>query len=110
MVEDIILPVTLNSTVLSNVTRLKYLGQVLTVIYGDDDDLERQRQTKAMKSNLLARRFAHFAVQVKITLFRAYCQTFYTNQLWYHCTTELLMDSEYSITICAVITWHVCRE
>ncbi|XP_026736751.1 uncharacterized protein LOC113500241 [Trichoplusia ni] len=52
----------------------------------DDDDMERQRRSIACRSNMLARRFYHCSKQVKVTLFKAYCQSFYTSQLWYRFT------------------------
>lgn len=36
----------------------------------------------AVRSNMLVRRFARCTKQVKITLFRAFCQSFYTCSLW----------------------------
>ncbi|CAH2237372.1 jg10500 [Pararge aegeria aegeria] len=35
---------------------------------------------------MLARRFAQCTTQVKLALFRAYCQSFYTCSLWTHYT------------------------
>ncbi|XP_063361495.1 uncharacterized protein LOC134650470 [Cydia amplana] len=83
---DNVPPVRLNGTELKFVNNFKYLGHFLTDRLKDDDDLERQRRSIAMRSNMLARRFAHCSDQAKITLFKAYCQAFYTSQLWYHFT------------------------
>jgi exonuclease III len=64
------------------VDRFKYLGHMLTENLNDDLDLERERRAMAIRGNMLARRFARCSESVKVTLFRAYCQTFYTCSLW----------------------------
>ncbi|XP_063371630.1 uncharacterized protein LOC134659852 [Cydia amplana] len=64
------------------VDRFKYLGHMLTNELNDDQDLERERRATAVRGNMLARRFARCNKSVKLTLFRAYCQTFYTCSLW----------------------------
>lgn len=73
---------TLNGSQLRIVKKFKYLGHILTDDLRDDDDIERQRRCLAMKSNMLARRFHHCSVEAKITLFKSYCQSFYTSHLW----------------------------
>lgn len=83
---DVILPISLCGTVLKIVTKFKYLGHIVTENLSDDDDMERQRRSIACRSNMLARRFYHCSKQVKVTLFKAYCQSFYTSQLWYRYT------------------------
>lgn len=80
------LPITLYGSDLRVVNKFKYLGHILNDNLKDDDDLERQRRSIACKSNMLNRRFFHCSKQVKITLFQAYCQSFYTSQLWYNYT------------------------
>ncbi|XP_061714626.1 uncharacterized protein LOC133523131 [Cydia pomonella] len=62
--------------------QFKYLGHMLTEELNDDCDLERERRALAVRGNMLARRFARCNNQVKLTLFKAYCQTFYTCSLW----------------------------
>lgn len=39
---------------------------------------------------MLARRFSRCSRQVKITLFKAYCQSFYTSSLWFSFTQRSL--------------------
>lgn len=41
-----------------------------------------ERRAMSVRCNMLARRFARCTEQVKVTLFRAFCQTFYTCSLW----------------------------
>ncbi|KAJ2951199.1 hypothetical protein O0L34_g5592 [Tuta absoluta] len=79
---SIIPPIKLCGAPLALVTTFKYLGHVLTGNLNDDCDLERQRRAIAMKSNMLARRFSQGSTDVKLTLFKAYCQAFYTAHLW----------------------------
>lgn len=72
----------LSGVPLNRVSRFKYLGHYLTENLSDDLDLERERRAMAVRANMLARRFARCNRQVKLTLFKAYCQTFYTCSLW----------------------------
>lgn len=53
---------------LNIVSKFKYLGHIITDTLNDNDDIERQRRVIAMKSNMLARRFAQCSEQVRITL------------------------------------------
>lgn len=48
----------------------------------DEADMERERRGLTIRSNMLARRFSRCSEQVKKTLYRAYCQSFYTSSLW----------------------------
>ncbi|XP_063625661.1 uncharacterized protein LOC134797369 [Cydia splendana] len=64
------------------VNEFKYLGHVINNELRDDLDIERERRAMSIRGNMLARRFARCNTQVKLTLFRAYCQTFYTCGLW----------------------------
>ncbi|KAG7305138.1 hypothetical protein JYU34_010626 [Plutella xylostella] len=74
--------VTLSGTPLKVVPRFKYLGHWVSESQSDDWDIERERRALAVRSNMLIRRFARCTKSVKITLFRAYCQSFYTCALW----------------------------
>ncbi|XP_063542680.1 uncharacterized protein LOC134751227 [Cydia strobilella] len=80
----------LNGTPLQRVYRFKYLGHYLTDDLKDHLDIERERRALAVRSNMLARRFARCSDQVKITLFKAFCQSFYTSSLWFNCTQKAL--------------------
>lgn len=62
--------------------RFKYLGHMVNADLNDDLDVERERRALAVRGNMIARRFARCNDQVKITLFKAYCQTCYTCSLW----------------------------
>lgn len=79
---DTVLPINLCGLPIKIVSQFKYLGHIIKENLVDDEDLERQRRSIASRSNMLARRFYHCSKQVKITLFKAYCQSFYTSQLW----------------------------
>lgn len=80
----------LGGSPLSVVNKFKYLGHILSDNLKDDEDLDRQRRAIAAKSNMLARRFSAASIDVKITLFKAYCQAFYTNHLWQKCNCNTL--------------------
>ncbi|KAG7302684.1 hypothetical protein JYU34_012635 [Plutella xylostella] len=75
-------PVLLNGVALKRVSHYKYLGHILTESLRDDMDIERERRALSVRCNMLARRFARSSEQVKITLFKAFCQSFYTSSLW----------------------------
>lgn len=80
----------LNGLSLNRVNKFKYLGHYLTDDLKDDVDIERERRALAVRGNMLARRFARCSDQVKITLFKAYCQSFYTSNLWVSYTKKSL--------------------
>jgi hypothetical protein len=72
----------LGGTPLNRVDRFKYLGHWLTEDLNDNVDIERERRALCVRCNMLARRFVGCSDQVKVTLFKAYCQSFYTCSLW----------------------------
>ncbi|XP_026733952.1 uncharacterized protein LOC113498213 [Trichoplusia ni] len=82
--------ITLNGQVIQKVTQFKYLGHCVTDDLGDHADIERERRALAVRANMLARRFARISKEVKVTLFKAYCQTFYTSSLWFSYTRGVL--------------------
>ncbi|XP_045450943.1 pre-mRNA-splicing factor ATP-dependent RNA helicase PRP16-like [Melitaea cinxia] len=68
---------------LLRVTSFKYLGHWVTENLGDNKDIDRERRSLSARCNMLARRFARCTEDVKITLFKAFCQSFYTSySLW----------------------------
>ncbi|XP_063627510.1 uncharacterized protein LOC134799017 [Cydia splendana] len=82
--------VKLNGDPLKQVTRFKYLGHWVSESMSDDLDIERERRALAVRCNMVARRFARCSKNVKVTLFKAYCQTFYTCSLWVNYTQKAL--------------------
>lgn len=83
---DNVLPVYLYGSPVKVVSKFKYLGHVLNDRLNDEEDMERERRALAVRCNMLARRFAKCTEDVKTVLFKAYCQTFYTCQLWVNYT------------------------
>lgn len=75
-------PVKLNGIKLNFVRKFKYLGHIITADLRDDCDIERERRALAVRGNMVARRFARCTIPVKVTLFKAFCQCFYTSSLW----------------------------
>ncbi|KAL0832810.1 hypothetical protein ABMA28_000972 [Loxostege sticticalis] len=75
-------PVYLGGIALKQVSRFKYLGHWVTDSLSDDEDIERERRALAVRGNMLARRFARCTEPVKLILFKAFCQSFYTCSLW----------------------------
>ncbi|XP_050563151.1 uncharacterized protein LOC126912872 [Spodoptera frugiperda] len=75
-------PVLFNGVALRRVSEFKYLGHIVTEDLNDDSDIERERRAMAVRCNMLARRFARCSIDVKITLFKAFCQGLCTCNLW----------------------------
>lgn len=75
-------PVLLCGIPLNRVSHFKYLGHWVTEDLKDNMDVERERRALSVRCNMLARRFNRCTEHVKVTLFRSYCQTFYTCSLW----------------------------
>ncbi|KAG7306355.1 hypothetical protein JYU34_008979 [Plutella xylostella] len=72
----------LNGTPLKQVDKFKYLGHWVTCDLSDKADIERERRALCVRANMLARRFARCTKEVKIMLFKAFCQSMYTCSLW----------------------------
>ncbi|KAL0894745.1 hypothetical protein ABMA27_013279 [Loxostege sticticalis] len=62
---------TLFGTPLKSVETFKYLGHWVTEDLNDNQDIERERRSLAVRCNMLARRFAKCTDEAKITLFKA---------------------------------------
>lgn len=75
-------PLLLNGLPLERVDEFKYLGHLVTPTLKDDADIERERRALSVRANMVVRRFARCSEEVKITLFRAYCTSFYACSLW----------------------------
>ena len=65
----------------------------------DDDDINRQRSTLFVQWNIILRKFNMCSLGVKLTLFRTYCSSMYTAQLWwnYKKSTITKLQSAYYI-------------
>lgn len=75
-------PIILNGNVLRRVKTFRYLGHLVTENLRDEEDIERERRALTVRANMLVRRFARCSKEVKISLFKSFCQTFYTSSLW----------------------------
>ncbi|XP_045455445.1 uncharacterized protein LOC123665144 [Melitaea cinxia] len=64
------------------VHQFKYLVHIVTEDLKDNVDIDRERRALSIRTNMLARRFARCSTPIKITLFKAYCTSFYTSNLW----------------------------
>lgn len=85
-------PVLLCGTPLNRATKVKYLGHWVSEDLKDNLDIERERRSLAVRCNMLARRFARCTTHVKVTLFKAFCQSFYTCSLWVDFTQRAYSD------------------
>ncbi|XP_060809969.1 uncharacterized protein LOC132904057 [Amyelois transitella] len=81
-------PIYLEGAPLNRVSQFKYLGHILTPDLKDDVDVDRERRALSVRANMIARRFARCSGDVKKTLFRAFCTSFYTSSLWANYTKK----------------------
>ena len=72
----------LNNVLLTRVTKYKYLGHCISDDLSDDDDMARQYRQIYAQGNALLRNFFRCTESVKITLFRSFCTSLYTCELW----------------------------
>ena len=72
----------ISGVTLQNVNIFKYLGHLITNDLYDDDDIDRQMGLLYGRTNFLCRKFSNCSMEVKITLFRTYCLSFYCMSLW----------------------------
>ena len=83
-------PFEINGETISEVAECKYLGHYLADNQKDDRDILRQCQFLYAQGNMLARKFYMCTHDVKIELFKAYCSSFYTSQLWWNFTKSAM--------------------
>ena len=84
----------LNGDVISEVESTKYLGQFITNDLSDNLDIERQCKKLYIQGNIIMRKFYMCSLDVKITLFRAYCMPMYCAHLWW-CYTKSKINKLY---------------
>ena len=76
-----------NIDIVSNYT---YLGHIICNDSSDDLDILRQRRKIFAQGNSIMRKFYMCSLDVKLTLFRSYCSSFYTSQLWVNYTKKTM--------------------
>ena len=67
------------ASIIKEVQFVKYLGHVIRADMKDDLDIMGQ----CRQGNALACRFHMCSDNVKVTIFRCYCSSLYTSQLWW---------------------------
>lgn len=72
----------------------KYLGCILEHNLSDNLDIERQTQAVYIRGNMLARNFSKCSEDVKIELFRSYCNNMYGASLWSNYTVHDIKSIE----------------
>ena len=73
---------TLNDETLQFVKEFKYLGHMINNELSDNDDVKREIRNLFMRTNILIRRYSNCSVNVKMTLFKAYCLCLYDAGIW----------------------------
>ena len=76
-----------NINIVSNYT---YLGHIICNDSSDDLDILRQRRKIFAQGNSIMRKFYMCSLDVKLTLFRSCCSSFYTSQLWINYTKKIM--------------------
>ena len=75
--------IVLDGSSLNYVDDIKYLGVVLNNLCRDDSDMKRHLRSFYAKSYTIIRKFHNCSLDVKLTLFRAYCLPSYCCHLWF---------------------------
>jgi len=73
---------TLNGKVLNMVCCDKYLGVFISDNLRDDNDINRELRAIYARGNVLIKKFIMCTDDVKVKLFKSYCNSFYSSQLW----------------------------
>ena len=80
--------VLLNNVLLTRVTKYKYIGHCISDDLSDDDDMAGQYRQIYAQGNALLRKLFMCTESVKITLFRSFCSSLYTCELWWNYRSE----------------------
>jgi len=64
------------------VSEEKYLGCIISDDFKDDCDIYRQMRSLYSRGNLIVKNFKFCSEDVKLQLFRSYCNNLYCGQLW----------------------------
>ena len=75
-------PFVLNNEAIPVVDDYCYLGHIIDKEMNDEKDIHRQRKKLYQQGNAIIRKFAICTIDVKLILFKAYCTSMYTAQLW----------------------------
>ena len=75
-------PFVLNNECISVVEDYCYLGHIIDNELNDEKDILRQRKKLYQQGNSIIRKFSICSIDVKLVLFKAYCTSMYTAQLW----------------------------
>ena len=81
----------LNNNFIESVDNFKYLGHFITENLSDKVDIERQRRKLYAQGNSLIRKFHMCTLETKLILFKTYCSSMYTVQLWTNYTRTSIM-------------------
>ena len=115
----------INNEKIEVVKKYTYLGHIICDSLSDDDDIARQRKKIFAVGNCLLRKFYMCSTDVKVTLFKSYCSSFYSAQLWtnytknainklytaYHNILKLLIGvnkREHNRPICVILNVKFC--
>ena len=84
----------INGDEIAHKDHMRYLGHYICPNLNDDRDIQRQYQYIYGQANTLTRRFSMCTEEVKVKLFRSYCTSFYTSQLWFNYSKKVMKKLE----------------
>ena len=94
---------------------IKYLGHYFSDDLSDDKDIHRQRCKLYAQANMLIRKFSKCSVDVKVSLFKAFCTPLYTAHLWsnYRCKSMEKLKVAYNDALRLLVRvprWHSASQ
>ena len=82
-------PLRIGDTELKFVKEFIHLSQMINSDFNDKDDIKREIRNLFMSTNILKRRFAKCSLNVKHSLFVAYCMCLYDIAIWHQYSPTL---------------------
>ena len=80
----------INNESINVVSKYTYLGHIICNDSSDDLDILRQSRKIFAQGNSIMRKFYMCSDDVKLTLFKSYCSSFYTAHLWINYTNTIM--------------------
>lgn len=74
--------IALSGSILEYVSCFKYLGQIISNTFKDDEDIDREIRNLCARGNSLIRKFNFCTIDVKCNLFKSFCTSLYGCSLW----------------------------
>src|SRR5688572_27390666 len=96
-------PLRIGDTDLTFVKEFKHLGHIINDNFNDNDDIKREIRNLFMRANILKRRFGKCSINVKRSLFVAYCMCLYDIGIWHQHSPTMLNKLQFCYNKCIKI-------